>query len=33
MTPFYVAMFVALAIITYEPWLSMALPEAFGYGR
>jgi tripartite ATP-independent transporter DctM subunit len=33
MIPFYVAMVVALAIITYVPWFSLALPKAFGYGR
>ncbi|HJQ80296.1 MAG TPA: TRAP transporter large permease [Lacipirellulaceae bacterium] len=33
MIPFYVAMLLALAIITYVPWISMALPEVFGYDR
>jgi len=33
MIPFYLAMLVALAIITYVPWVSMALPEALGYGK
>ena len=33
MLPFYIAMLGALAIITYVPWLTMVLPEAFGYGR
>jgi TRAP-type C4-dicarboxylate transport system permease large subunit len=33
MIPFYIAMLVALVMITYVPWLSMALPEALGYGR
>jgi tripartite ATP-independent transporter DctM subunit len=31
MIPFYMALLVALAIITYVPWISMVLPEAFGY--
>jgi TRAP-type C4-dicarboxylate transport system permease large subunit len=33
MIPFYFAMLVALAIITYVPWVSMALPEALGFGN
>lgn len=33
MLPFYVAMLVALMIITFVPWISMALPNALGYLR
>jgi tripartite ATP-independent transporter DctM subunit len=33
MLPFYIAMLAALAIITYVPWVSMALPQALGYTR
>jgi tripartite ATP-independent transporter DctM subunit len=33
MIPFYVAMLVALAVITYVPWVTMALPDALGYTR
>jgi len=33
MIPFYIAMLAALAIITYVPWVTMALPEALGYTR
>jgi tripartite ATP-independent transporter DctM subunit len=33
MIPFYFAMLVALAIITYVPWVSMALPRALGYAQ
>jgi tripartite ATP-independent transporter DctM subunit len=29
--PFYFAMLAALAIIAYVPWVTMALPRAFGY--
>jgi TRAP-type C4-dicarboxylate transport system permease large subunit len=29
MFPFYIAMLVALAIITYVPWVTMVLPRAF----
>jgi TRAP-type C4-dicarboxylate transport system permease large subunit len=31
MIPFYIAMLAALAIITYVPWVTMALPKALGY--
>jgi tripartite ATP-independent transporter DctM subunit len=30
MVPFYIAMLAALALITYVPWLSLALPRAIG---
>lgn len=30
MVPFYIAMLAALALITYVPWLSLALPQAIG---
>jgi tripartite ATP-independent transporter DctM subunit len=33
MIPFYIAMLAALAIITYVPWVTMALPTALGYTR
>jgi tripartite ATP-independent transporter DctM subunit len=33
MIPFYIAMLAALAIITYVPWVTMALPNALGYTR
>jgi TRAP-type C4-dicarboxylate transport system permease large subunit len=31
MIPFYIAMLAALAIITYVPWVTMALPTGLGY--
>jgi tripartite ATP-independent transporter DctM subunit len=30
MIPFYIAMLAALALVTYVPWLTLALPRAFG---
>ena len=29
--PFYYVMFTVLMIVTYVPWLSLALPRAFGF--
>jgi TRAP-type C4-dicarboxylate transport system permease large subunit len=33
MIPFYIAMLAALAIITYVPWVTLALPQALGYAK
>ena len=30
MTPFFVALFVVLMLVTYVPWLSLWLPRALG---
>jgi TRAP-type C4-dicarboxylate transport system permease large subunit len=29
--PFYYVMFTVLMIVTYVPWLSLALPRMFGF--
>ena len=31
--PFYYVMFTVLMIVTYVPWLSLALPRAFGFSN
>jgi TRAP-type C4-dicarboxylate transport system permease large subunit len=30
MTPFFVALFIVLMLVTYVPWLSLWLPRAMG---